>query len=57
MQRFAPGGSFCLSHSDLAEETTKCVILSFAPYPSFTLLIMTGEEESEARRQGAGRIP
>lgn len=51
-----PTGSSRLSHSDPAEETTKGVILSFAPYPSFTFLIMTGEEKSETRRQGSGRI-
>lgn len=53
----APRGSCCLSRSNPAEETAKCVIPSFAPYPSFTLLVMTGEEKSEAGRQGAGRIP
>ncbi len=55
---FAPRGKAPVSHIQTQlRKTTKCVILSFAPHPSFSLLIMTGEEKSEARRQGAGRIP
>ena len=52
-----PTGSSCLSHSDPAEETSKFFILSFASGSSFTSSLITGEEESEVRRQGTGRIP